>query len=127
MPREVDLTPNLDSDKRRYLRYELLDCARVSATEDEPFQSIVVDIGLGGLQMRARHEVDPGESLKILVGRTNEEPLELAGEVRHCVALNGSGLKSIGVRFTPRNHDERLAIAEYVHGIFQRQCDLLTG
>lgn len=121
------MLPNLDSDKRRYIRYEVLDCARIDLDSDHSFQSIVVDIGLGGMQMRARSEAPAGAPLAITVGRSNDEPLELRGEVRHCVALNGTGLHSIGVRFTPRNHDERMAIAEYVHSIFQRQCDLLSN
>ena len=75
--------------------------------------------------MRARHSAPSGANVAVIVGRDNADPLELRAEVRHCVPIGNSDLHSIGVRFTPRNHDERLAIAEYVHSVFTRQCELL--
>ncbi len=121
------MIPIPDTDKRRFIRYELLDCARVTVSPQDVYQSIVVDIGLGGLQMRARNRTASGAHVAITVGRDDADPLELQAEVRHCVPMGDTDLHSIGVRFTPRNHDERLAIAEYVHSVFQRQCELLSN
>lgn len=115
------------NDKRRYIRYEVLDCARVEISGHEPFQSIVVNIGLGGLQLRARNGADQGAACVVTVGRAESEPLDLPCEVRHCVPVNGSGLHSLGLKFVPRSHNERIAIAEFVHSVFQRQCDLLSN
>ena len=32
-----------------------------------------------------------------------------------------------GFSFCPETHDERVAVAEYVHGVFQQQFDILAG
>lgn len=88
--------------------------------------AIIVDIGLGGLQLRTKDFMQVGQAVKINVGRMDKPPLVLKGEVRHNALIANSDLFGIGVRFVPENHEERMAIAEYVHSIFQRQCDLLA-
>lgn len=118
---------NFETDKRRYIRYELLDYATL-----EPLSTggavniIIVDIGLGGLQVRTRQQLALGEKCRLTVGRNQETPLQFRGEVRHCAAIEHSDLFSLGIRFTPENHEERMGIAEFVHAVFQRQCDLLA-
>jgi hypothetical protein len=114
------------SDKRRFLRYEMLDYALVYSCEiEEPIKAVIVDIGLGGLQLRSREEIPVGIVCRIQIGRLNGDPLMLAGEVRHTGPVEESDLTATGIRFCPETHDERLAIAEYVHGVFQQQCDKL--
>lgn len=114
------------SDQRRFLRYEVVDYAVASTGAGHlGFNAVVTDIGLGGLQLRARQGVVIGTPIRIQVGRIDLPPLSLRGEVRHCETVPGSDLYAIGIRFMPKAHEERMAIAEYVHGVFQRQCDLL--
>jgi hypothetical protein len=113
------------SDKRRFLRYEMLDYALVYFGPQEPIKAVIVDIGLGGLQLRSKDQLPLGATCKVHIGRLHGEPLVLAGEVRHSGEVDGSDLLAVGVRFCPDSHDERLAIAEYVHSVFQRQCDKL--
>lgn len=114
-------------DQRRFLRYEVLDYAVASSGANHlGFNAVVTDIGLGGLQLRARQGIVIGTPIRIQVGRLDLPPLTLRGEVRHCEMVPGSDLYSMGIRFTPEAHEERMAIAEYVHGVFQRQCDLLS-
>lgn len=120
------MSHNESMDKRRYIRYEVLDYASVVGSGADGFNAVIVDIGLGGLQLRTRAPLAPGQELRIRVGRIDLPPLTLRAEVRHCAVIPNSALCSIGVRFTPDTHEERMAIAEYVHGVFQRQCDLLT-
>ncbi len=116
-----------DTDKRRYIRYEVLDYSLVEINGVvDATNAIIVDIGLGGLQLRTKSAIDIGKSVKIQVGRVDQPALILKGEVRHCSLIPQSDLFGIGVRFMPDTHDERMAIAEYVHSIFQRQCDLLS-
>ena len=112
-------------DKRRYLRYEMLDYALAFAPGIDAIKAVIVDIGLGGLQLRSKGELPVGAECKIHIGRQEGAPLILAGEIRHSKSIDGSELVATGVRFCPSNHEERLAIAEYVHGVFQRQCDKL--
>ncbi len=88
--------------------------------------SIIVDIGLGGLQLRTRQQLPTGEHCTLEVGRVDADPLILKGEIRHSSPIQGSELYASGIRFKPESHEDRIAIAEYVHAIFQRQCDLLA-
>lgn len=116
-----------DTDKRRYLRYEVLDYAVVFPDDGgDSCQTVIVDIGLGGLQIRSRTELPVGCKCRLHVGRLDKNPLVLRGEVRHTAAIKNSDLISTGIRFLPESHEERLAIAEFVHAIFQRQCDMLA-
>lgn len=113
------------TDKRRFLRYEMLDYALVYAGGGEPINAVIVDIGLGGLQLRSKSSLPLGVPCKVQIGRQQGSPLELKGEVRHSGKVNGTDLIAAGVRFCPENHEDRLAIAEYVHSVFRRQCDKL--
>jgi len=103
----------------------MLDYALVFAGGDEPVTAVIVDIGLGGLQLRSKSSFPLGSHCRIQIGTIQGESLILAGEVRHSGALDNSELVATGIRFCPDTHEERLAIAEYVHGVFQRQCDKL--
>jgi hypothetical protein len=118
---------SFDPDKRRYIRYEVLDYAQAHLSSTfEPFNVVIVDIGLGGLQLRSRETLPVGSKCKLHVGNEDKPPLVLVGEVRHSMRVPNSDLVASGVRFLPKTHEERLTIAEYVHAVFQRQCDLLA-
>ncbi|MBC8066184.1 MAG: hypothetical protein H7Y17_15235, partial [Chlorobia bacterium] len=66
-----------------------------------------------------------GALCTIRVGHGTSEPIGLRSEVRHSVVIEGSDLFTTGMKFMPETHADRMAIAEYVHAIFQRQCDNL--
>ncbi|MBS1717198.1 MAG: PilZ domain-containing protein [Armatimonadetes bacterium] len=115
-------------DQRRYIRYELLDYALVHVKgAANPIRAIIVDIGLGGLQLRSRDPIPVGQIVEIRMGNVENEPVAIRGEVRHSQQVPASDLVASGIRFVPSNHEERRAVAEYVHQVFQRQADLLTG
>lgn len=121
-------------DKRRFLRYEILDyvlirdVAETSAASNIEMgtQAVIVDIGLGGLQVRTRVKLSTEKTYRVEVGRSGMEPLLLRCEVRHCEQAPDSDLFTSGLRFIPDGHSDRMAIATYVHHVFQRQCDMLT-
>jgi hypothetical protein len=124
----LEATPKFDTDKRRYIRYELLDYAQLEPIgSTASYNTIIVDIGLGGLQLRTKREMAVGTKCRVTVGRIEGPPLSFRAEIRHCAAIEGADLFGLGVRFLPESHDERMAIAEFVHAVFQRQCDLLTN
>jgi hypothetical protein len=103
----------------------MLDYALAHVPGIEAVKAVIVDIGLGGMQLRSKDMLPVGAFCKIHIGRQDAEPLVIAGEVRHSSEIPDSELIATGVRFCPETHEERLAIAEYVHGVFQRQCDKL--
>lgn len=114
------------SDVRRYERFELLDYAMVHPTSGgEPFRSVVVDIGLGGVQLRSKEQLPAGEHCMLHIGQSDKPPLVLAGEVRYSKPDEEKGLYSSGFKFLPANHEERAAIAGYVHSVFMRQVEAI--
>lgn len=115
------------SDVRRYERFELLDYAMVHpAKGGEPFRSVVVDIGLGGVQLRSKEQLPTGEQCVLHIGQSDKPPLVLAGEVRYSKPDAENGLYSSGFKFLPVNHEERAAIAAYVHSVFMRQGEAMA-
>lgn len=115
-------------DNRRYARYEILDYALVESEHlPEPVRSVIVDIGLGGLQLRAKAKLPVGSQCMLKLGNMEDVPVAIRGEIRHADPVDGSDLIACGVKFVPENHEERTIVAEYVHSIFQRQADHLIG
>ena len=116
------------NDRRRHARFELLDYAVVTPTEGgDSIRSVIVDISLGGLQLRARDEFVNGKSYQIVIGRGDDEPITILAEARHSKPIEDSDLFSTGFRLTPNTAVERIEWVEYVHGIFKTQGDILTG
>ena len=107
---------------RRFERFDILDYAMVSCPKHpEAFRSVIIDIGLGGLQLRSKDPLPVGEICTLQIGQGSREPLEMKGEVRYSNVTDDSGLYSSGFKFLPSSHEERAAIAEYVHSVFMRQ------
>jgi hypothetical protein len=116
------------SDKRRHLRYDLIDFALLETSGDgDSIQCVIVDISLGGLQIRSKVSLPVGKSCVMRVARPKDRPLEIKGEVRHSQLMPESDLFASGFRFLPETREERMAIAEYVHEIFLRQTDAMAG
>ena len=115
-------------EKRRYVRYELLDYALLDFHgTDEAVSVVVTDIGLGGLQVRTKEALEHGTPCHIhIAGEAGVEHL-LPGEIRHTQAIPRTDLYAIGIRFTPTTHEERIAVAEFVHAIFRRQAESFAG
>lgn len=124
--RQHNLSDKVRPDKRRYLRYEILDYAVVAIPgESQGVNTVIADISLGGVQLRSKEALPVGSICVIRVGSSEGEPIGLRAEVRHSTPMEDSELYTSGMRFMPETHGDRLAIAEYVHAIFQRQCDNL--
>lgn len=112
-------------DTRRYARFEMLEYALVFFEgREDPVRAVVVDIGLGGLQLRTRSILPVGEACFIQVARANGSTMDLRGEVRHSNPLPDSDICASGFRFLPTTHDERVSIASYVHDVFLRQGEM---
>jgi hypothetical protein len=124
--KRLNLTEKVRPDKRRYLRYEILDYAVVRMDGDlGEINTVIADISLGGVQLRSRVPFEPGQSCTIRVGWHDGDPMGLRAEVRYSRRLPDSELYTTGMRFIPESHEDRVAIAEYVHQTFERQCDNL--
>jgi hypothetical protein len=115
-------------DQRKHVRYELVDFAMLeSAALEEPARCVVVDVSLGGLQVRSKVALPVGSHCVLVVAQLGAKPLRIRGEVRHSGPVAGSDLLSSGFRFLPETNEDRIAIMEYVHGVFLRRSELMAG
>ena len=116
------------ADTRKYARFSVLEYAMVFVEETtEPLRSVVVDVGLGGIQILCRQKLLVGQICHLTIGRTDGTSLDVPGEVRFSHAMENSELFATGMRFKPETHEQRSELVDYVHAVFQRQADLLTG
>lgn len=119
------MEPIPNADQRRYLRYEIFDYASIKVGDGPEQHGMIVDIGLGGLQIRSRSRLEVGTLATLTVGRLDDKPLVMQTEVRHCKQVEGTDLFALGMRFNPTGHKQRLETAEFVHQVFVRQREQL--
>ncbi len=105
-------------------RYERFPCAQMvtirpkagkGASDDA--RAIVVDVSLGGLKMRTRTKLEPNTPY-ILTMSTGGNPTEFNGTVVHLAEGGPDDETFVGFVFRPESHEERVAIANFVHGVF---------
>ena len=117
------------TDQRRHARFELLDYALLSGDSEQQSdheRAVVVDVSLGGLQIRSKAKFSEGEVYRLKVGRTGGEPLEVVAEVRYSIPVEDSDLCATGFKVKPEHNEQRIAWVDYVHAVFQSQGEFLT-
>ncbi len=115
-------------DGRLFARFDFVECAMVYVAEDsEPYRAMLVDIGLGGVQLRSKEALPVDRPLSLRIGQDGKAPLTIRGVVRYCHPGDEDGMYVSGFKFAPESHEERVSVAEYVHGVFQRQWQALAG
>ena len=118
------------TDKRQHARFELLEYVLMGGpdgkTAGQPERAVVVDVSLGGLQVRSRSSFEEGSMLRLTVGRAGDEPIVVVGEVRYSIPVEDSDLFATGFRVRPEDRAQRIAWVDYVHAVFQNQGELLT-
>ena len=116
------------ADTRRYARFGVLEYAIVFLNGTaEPLRSVIVDVGLGGIQILSKQQLPVGHVCHLTIGRSDGTSLDIPGEVRFSQPMDGSELFSTGMRFAPETHQQRSELVDYVHAVFQRQADQLAG
>ncbi len=114
------------ADLRLYARFEYQNGAMLfKEGDDTPMRVIVVDIGLGGVQLSSKVKLPVAKKLTLQVGKKTE-PIQFGGVVRYSNRCEDGSFMS-GFKFLPESHDERVTIAEFVHDVFQRQWELLAS
>lgn len=115
-------------DGRLFARFDFVECAMIYHGEDEePYRAMLVDIGLGGVQLRSKELLPVEVPLSMKIGQDGKAPLTIRGMVRYCHAGGEDGMFVSGFKFAPQSHEERVAVAEYVHGVFQRQWEMMAS
>lgn len=116
-----------NQDNRRFARFEMLECAMLYAGDStEPIRVIIADIGLGGVQLRSKEALPPDVPLVLHIGRNDADPIQIQGKVLYSHP-GEDPMHVTGFGFMPQSHEERVAVAEYVHSVFQNQFDALAG
>lgn len=116
-------SPNY-TDVRRFARFPLLEYAMVHLEDgSDPFRAMVVDIGLGGAQLRSKEKLPAGAVCTLEMGQDENTTLSIRGEVRFSAQIPHSDLHASGFKFMPEDHVERTAIAAFVHYVFQLQAE----
>lgn len=110
-------------DLRAYPRFDLLECAVLYREgSPDPFRAMIVDIGIGGVQLRTKENLPLNETLTLHIGQDGKKPIAVPGFVRYCHAsTEGDGIFESGFKFTPTTHAQRATVAEYVHDVFMGQ------
>lgn len=125
---EVMNQPDGFKDVRKHARFELLEYAIVFEKESgEGFRSVVIDVSLGGLQVRSRHQFPTGVNYSLSIGRAEADPLVIEASARYCVPIDDTDLYATGFRCVPASTAQRNQWVDYVHHIFQIQGEHLVG
>jgi c-di-GMP-binding flagellar brake protein YcgR len=116
-----------NADRRRHSRFELLEYAEVFVNDDaDADNAMLVDISLGGMQIRSRRRFDVGDKCLMLIGKGGDKPLSVHVEARYSVNVSGSALYASGFRFRPASSAERIELVDYIHNIFLKQGENLV-
>lgn len=115
-------------DTRRYSRFEILEYAMVYHPDGrEPLSSVVLNVGIGGMQVLSRKQLQVGDICHVDLPKPDGTRMTIPSEVRFSGPFNGSGLFSTGMRFVPETHEQKADVVDFVHDVFQRQADQLAG
>jgi hypothetical protein len=114
------------ADLRLYARFQVNNEAKISEEDGEGQVTCrLIDIGLGGVQLEAPTELK-ANSRAMLQVELEQISLLVTCRVLYCNAQN-FGSYGCGLKFIPKDHQERVAIAEFVHDVFQRQWEVLAS
>jgi len=114
------------TEKRVDTRLDVLDYAMIERAQgQEAIRSVIVDIALGGVQVRTREKLPVGSVCHLCMGSLSNETIRIRGEVRHSKKVRDSEIYASGIRFLPESHEARSIIAEYLQVAFQRRADFL--
>jgi hypothetical protein len=113
-------------DQRKHARFEMFEYAQMYREADlaeEGANSMIVDISIGGAQIRSRTRYVEGETCSLVIGRGWEPPTKVTVEVRYSKPVEDSDLFATGFRFKPKDPKERMDLVDFLHEVFQRTAD----
>ena len=110
-------------DSRRHERFPCAQMVTIRQAEgddaEELTRALVVDVSLGGLKIKTKANLDPSKAY-ILTMATGDLPMNFHGRIVHLAQSEGSAETGVGFVFRPESHDERVAIASFVHQVFSQ-------
>jgi hypothetical protein len=117
-----------NKDHRQFARFELLEYAMiVNKDSNESSRSVIIDVSLGGLQVRSRHQFPIGGNYMLNISRADADPLVVEAEARYCIQIEDTDLFATGFRCLPATTAQRMQWVDYVHAIFQSHGEHLVS
>jgi hypothetical protein len=114
------------SDRRSTARFSMLEYALIKGIQDDAqVRSVIIDVSLGGLQVRSREKFLDGGKVTLAIGRLEASPLSVSAVVKYSRPLPDTDLFSTGLSVVPTSPEERIHWADYVHAIFQLRAEEL--
>lgn len=112
---------NSTTETRRHQRWDIFEFAKIITEDQESEPTIIVDLSLGGFQIRSKVAYTVGDTVVASIQHGEEEPLKVHAEVRYSTALPDSSLFATGLRFTPASGEERVALVNFIHERFRAE------
>lgn len=111
-------------ETRRYERFPCAQLVTIRCKDDsgktEEARALVIDVSLGGLKMRTKAALDPSKTYVLTMGNGGS-PTNFHGTIVHLATQTDSnGETGVGFVFRPESHEERVAIANFVHQVFSQ-------
>ena len=109
-------------ETRRYERFPCAQMVTIKAKDDkkdeDEVRALVIDVSLGGLKMRTKASLDPAKTY-VLTMASDGTPMNFHGTIVHLAPnTDSNGETGVGFVFRPESHEERVAIANFVHQVF---------
>jgi hypothetical protein len=125
MSENPNISASSAADRREHPRFVLLEYARIKSLEQTETSSVLVDVSLGGLQVRSRYQYEAGSTVEVTIGRGDLEPVTLNAEVRYSLPIAKSDLFATGLKFDGKDRTNNVSWAQYVNAILQTQGEAL--
>jgi c-di-GMP-binding flagellar brake protein YcgR len=110
-------------ETRRYERFPCAQMVTIRELDDvqakNEARALVIDVSLGGLKMRTKASLDPTKSYVLTMANAGA-PMNFHGTVVHLAQSDSDGETGVGFVFRPESHEERVAIANFVHRVFSQ-------
>lgn len=115
-------------DKRQHARFDLLEYAMVYGSDPQNVvRSVVIDVSLGGLQVRSRQQFVAGDTYTLNIGRIDSKPLIVQAEARYSNQIEDTDLYATGFKCQSLSSVDKMDWVDYVHSIFKSQGESLVG
>jgi len=124
----IAMRENPYKDMRLYERFELGVEAQLSdAASNTEFPVHIVDVGMGGVQLRSTQPLPPTIPTMLAVALTGHPTLRFSGHVRYSNLNDQDATYVSGFKFTPATLEERVVISDFVRQIFEDQWQSLAS
>ncbi len=115
------------NEGRRHKRWEIFEYALLQREgEESPEPGILVDLSLGGFQVRTKSLFEAGEKCHVVISWPGHENISIAAEVRYSKPMDEEKMHFIGLRFLPDTVDQRVALVNYIHDRFLADMERLA-